>query len=706
MSLLQGQVRPSFRLALLAGLISAVLVAVLVLFASAWVRSLNDGFESLRWRLMSGINAPQVAPEQRVVLVDVDNASLAELGTWPWPRDLTAKLLERLAAYQPSVVGMDMAFPDRTQVEQDQALIQSMAKLNASGIPVVVGQIFDSRLDPAIRVGKAGVSADYQAWCAAAQAVQSPGYLGFFGAAGSDMMRFGHLGASLANSGWVRAVPAVVCNQQQGIAALGINMLAALSAEQPHLVSNTNPSWWGSAGRVVFERQGLELPLSQDGQLLVPYSKPRNAFISVSARDLLTAKPGELPIPKGAVVVVGSTAFGLVDSVATPLADNVGGFEVHAQLLVGALDGKVPVALAQTTGAQLLLVAMALALGLAGAYAGQRVPVTGRAKVVCAWLGLPVGIALGLAAPYAWLSSGFDQPVWPWAAPILFAVVFVLGNALLEAMRLGKAFSQAYSVLGTFFASVQDADNAQLAFRRGESQSRMTEMTLLAVRLRNFSRLVNRVGATQSSSVLQQYYEAVTEICHQHQGVVLEFLGDTVLCGFPLENENNSGELPAQPQVIDAANSILEAAWLADTSDLPELCVIAAVEQGDCLIGMLGHRKRRASVVVGEAVSAVLGLLDLCTENSEALCIGSNFAAAQGLASARVVDGVFAYPSSGAVAVPLVQTKYRYLGQFMLQGSTRPHGVWAAQAPAAWLSRNAQFLDLDSSDLPSDSSIL
>lgn len=702
MSILRGEVRPSLRLVLLAGACSALLAIGLILFAGSWVRSLNDGFESLRWRMQAGgaITASERPVEQRVVLVDIDNASLAQLGTWPWPRSTTAQLLNQLAKYQPSVVGMDMAFPDATTPAQDDALSAAMAKLVAQGTPLVVGQIFDSRLDPAIRVGSAGTQVDYQALCAQGNAPQSAGYLGFFGQTTPSGVQFGHLGSTLANSGWVRSVPAVVCHQGLGMPSLALQMLGALSVEVPQVKVLPTSNGWGPAGVVEYAIQGRELPVSGNGQVLVPYSTARSQFIAVSAKDLLASPSATLPIPKGAVVLVGSTAFGLVDSVATPLSDNVGGFEVHAQLLVGALDGQVPVALAETTSAQIVLVLVALAVACAMVTLGLRLPMVGRKGAVVAWVSLPVGIGVGLFAPYWLMSASLVNPVWPWAAPVMFALCFVAGSALLEAGRLGKAFSQAYSVLGTFFASSEDADEAQLAFKRGESQSRLTDMTLLAVRMRNFSRLVSHVGAAQSSEVLQKFYEDVTEVCHDHRGVVLEFLGDTVLCGFPLENGAHPDESEGNVlnPAMQAAQQVLEAHWMEGQPELSELCLIASLEQGSCLIGLLGHRKRRASVVVGEAVSAVLGLLDLCTENSEALCVGQGYAQAHGLNGIKRVEGTFSYPATQAVAVPLNQSKYRFMGQFMLAGAISPVGVWAAQPPASWLKRNAEYLDIDQAD--------
>ncbi|HSF20688.1 MAG TPA: CHASE2 domain-containing protein, partial [Burkholderiales bacterium] len=98
--------RPRF----LGGVLAAAL-ASLHLFADTPVQS---------WLRNSWFDAYQtVMPRSRVsapaVIVAVDEKSLAQLGQWPWPRTLVARVLDRLAEYRPLAVGVDVIFaePDR-----------------------------------------------------------------------------------------------------------------------------------------------------------------------------------------------------------------------------------------------------------------------------------------------------------------------------------------------------------------------------------------------------------------------------------------------------------------------------------------------------------------------------------------------------------------------------------------------------------------
>lgn len=78
-------------------------------------------------------------PENRVAVIDIDEASLQRLGPWPWPRQRIADLLEiLLATYQVRGIGVDILFPEPADPAGDARLA-----LLAEHAPVTLAQIFD-----------------------------------------------------------------------------------------------------------------------------------------------------------------------------------------------------------------------------------------------------------------------------------------------------------------------------------------------------------------------------------------------------------------------------------------------------------------------------------------------------------------------------------------------------------------------------------
>lgn len=114
-------------------------------------------------------HSPAPLSDPRVIIVDIDSASLEELGQWPWPRKRIAELLKKITSAGPAVVGLDMLFaePDSSsphllatldgmenapEAVRDylQALPdydQSLARvLDQSPAPVVLGSVFTNSI--------------------------------------------------------------------------------------------------------------------------------------------------------------------------------------------------------------------------------------------------------------------------------------------------------------------------------------------------------------------------------------------------------------------------------------------------------------------------------------------------------------------------------------------------------------------------------
>ncbi|HKI61515.1 MAG TPA: CHASE2 domain-containing protein, partial [Mariprofundaceae bacterium] len=95
----------------------------LVAFATAFVQP--DFFEQIELKTLDqrfkvrGV----VPPDQRIVIVAVDDDSLAALGRWPWPRDRIGDLIEKiLGEYGAAAIGLDIVFSEPQANPVDESL--------------------------------------------------------------------------------------------------------------------------------------------------------------------------------------------------------------------------------------------------------------------------------------------------------------------------------------------------------------------------------------------------------------------------------------------------------------------------------------------------------------------------------------------------------------------------------------------------------
>ena len=92
-----------------------LLIVLLFLFHVRYPIKLIDHIEDLSYDLRLNLTMPRLS-DNRVVIVDIDEKSLAQVGRWPWSRDKLSLLLDQLFdRYQVAVVGFDIIFAERDE---------------------------------------------------------------------------------------------------------------------------------------------------------------------------------------------------------------------------------------------------------------------------------------------------------------------------------------------------------------------------------------------------------------------------------------------------------------------------------------------------------------------------------------------------------------------------------------------------------------
>lgn len=102
--------------------VAAVAIAA-GLYFSGWLDTIESEWTDLRYRLFE-----RPAATTDVVLVELDKRSLHELGVWPWPRSLHAKLIDNLVAAGATRIAFDIDVSSASKAEQDRQFEQSLAR--------------------------------------------------------------------------------------------------------------------------------------------------------------------------------------------------------------------------------------------------------------------------------------------------------------------------------------------------------------------------------------------------------------------------------------------------------------------------------------------------------------------------------------------------------------------------------------------------
>jgi CHASE2 domain-containing sensor protein/signal transduction histidine kinase len=228
-------------------------------------------------------------PDPRILLVTIDNHSLQAVGRWPWPRDVHAELIERLAEAAPSAIAYDVLFLE--PAPGDSRLGEAIGRAGPVFLPLLLD-----------RMGSAGSPLAIQPVPPLLEAASGTG----------------HVNLIPDRDGKIRRVR---LTERDG------------AAEWPHLMDIVRRQ----------AQRGAASPSASDsdGIILLPFAGPSGHFPTIGADAVLR---GELPaeLLRGRIVIVGATAPGLGDRHPVPLSDTAGGMsgvEIQANLLDGLLRG-------------------------------------------------------------------------------------------------------------------------------------------------------------------------------------------------------------------------------------------------------------------------------------------------------------------------------------------------------------------------------
>lgn len=620
------------------------------------------------WRLSA-----QRTDERRLVIIDIDEKSLHQIGPWPWPRSTVAKLINQLAAQGIRQQILDIVFTDPRH--DDAPLLQAVASHK-----VVLAQVFAlpniSGEQPHAQP-QTGQPAGALPWrnCPAPFA-PAVGHLANHNALaqlGNPPAGYtGHITPGMGSDGVVRHQPAVVCQNGNAYPALALATVMQATGETQFTPQRGGlfEAPWSLAGQ---QQVVPRLPLDSQGNLRIGWYQHPDSFISISAADVL-AGTAPTQLMSGAWALVGSSAFGLNDTIATPFAPAAAGMVAHAQILTSWLDGRTPYTPRSSTALQ--GVAAALGLGLLGWLVYQPVPglsasggpQTQQQQRRPAVLLLPLaglGYAMLLLLAHAVLLQ--QAAMWVgWIVPALAVLLASLIMASAEHLRSRLERDRLYQHLSSYLPQPVAASLA-LQSPSGAIRASARHVSVLFADIRNFSAYCEARPPQESAAVLHAFFSAATQVVQRHGGVIEAFQGDAILAvwnGSDTAPPPHANTEPAThaAQALAAAMELLSESkkLLPDPAPagLEPLQLGLGLETGPATAGSFGLASRRTHLVMGRTVTIANRLVNMTADLAHPILVGEGLATQMG----------------GQMNNAL---QLQSLGTFLLDGLRVPHHVYA-----------------------------
>lgn len=593
------------------------LVTLLLLVLAGLLPSISSIYQRLELlfydqRMQLHLPEEVQAASAPIVIIDIDETSLQHEGRWPWSREKIADLVIKLNEAGAAIIGFDILFGE---AERNPALevlenLDPNSKLHSQLSSISLNYDRDYLLAETLSESEAvlGYLFHYQYPLTSGLLPDAlylndqpdelisqlviPKMTGY--AAPIEILTQATSGGgffSLApdTDGVVRRAPMLARYENKLYSSLSLEML-----RQYMFLDRVQLSTSTIAGKQHIEKiyldENLALPTDSSGQLLIPFRGPAETFPYIPAWQLLAGE-ADTDLLQGALVLVGTSAPGLFDLRATPVASVYPGVEVHANLLAAMLDKQFLQQPSWAPGANLviaLLAGLILALSLPWL-----------APLLQVLISFGVSVAIISITSWLWVAEGI---VLALAGPLLLVFLLTVFNFVwgffYESMtrhRLADMFGQ-YVPPQLVEEMSRHPGNFSFA---GESR----ELSVLFSDIRGFTTLSESLAADELKVLLNRYFTPITGVIFDHRGTIDKYIGDLVMAfwGAPINDPDHAlHSIQAAMKMLKVTNEI-SATFVSE--GLPAISVGVGINSGLMNVGDMGSKYRRAYTVLGDAVN-------------------------------------------------------------------------------------------------------
>ncbi len=563
--------------------------------------------------------------DKRIVIVDIDEKSLAEVG-WPWSRNRFAELMDELFDRQKvGIVGFDLVFaePDessglkrlrqlaQSEFKDQSAFVNRVAELQQSldydGVfakslekrPVVLGYYLTNAKEPR-------TSGVLPAPVMEREALRGrPIKFTSWNSYGSNLERLAKAApvAGFFNSmpdAVVRSVPLLAEHNDRFYESLSLamfRMMGGMPSVEPGFAQESfvPKSYQGlDSVRLRLGQKTLAIPVAEGVSTLVPYrglgGPNGGSFEYVSASDVLGKRLGADTL-KGKIILVGTTAPGLLDIRVTPVGDVYPGVETHANLISGLMDGRIPVRPDYARGydvAVLFIAGLILAFGL---------PLLSAPRAVALSVAI-IGLVTGLNF---WLYLGQDLVL-----PLATALVMMLTAFALNMSYGYFVESRSKRELANLFGTYVPPELVDEMLKDPGSytmQATSKELTVMFCDMRGFTKMSEKMEPTKLQELLNGVFSRLTDLIRSNRGTIDKYMGDCVMAfwGAPVELPNHA--FLAVKAAMEMANAVRKVNEEHRAKGAPEIGIGIGLNTGTMCVGDMGSNIRLAYTVIGDSVN-------------------------------------------------------------------------------------------------------
>jgi len=600
------------------------------------IRSLQERVELLAYDFRFNFTLPDApTPDNRIVIVDLDEKSLKEIGRWPWPRNQMATLTENLFGYGAIIIGYDQVFSE-AELNTAQTVLHRLEEFDTldpatrellqrntarfdhdgqfgealSGGDTVLGFMFNSSGVESVRPlpPPPPYKLEVEPRLTAIKELES--FITSIEPLQEHALSSGFLTATPDIDGIIRRTPLVLRHDNEIYPSLALEVARNFLLLDDYTIHVEQIGDSFAVESILLGKQ--RIATDEKGQVVIPFRGDAYSYRYISAADIIHQRLPENAL-QNSIILIGTTAQGLNDLVPTTVQSVYPGVEVHANIISAILDNHFPSVPAWADGANLMiLLATGVLLAILLPFMGP---------VLLILTSILVAQLLIVLNGWLWDSHGIILNI---ATPLLLNLLLTVPNMSFSLLTESQRRKELKTMFGQYIPPQLVEQMSQQSGNDFGFEGESREMTVLFADIRSFTTLSESLTPGELKNLLNRYFTHMTQIIFDHNGTVDKYVGDMIMAfwGAPLEDPDH------RKHAITAALEMLQRT--ADLEEefrndgLPEVRIGIGLNTGVMNVGDMGSTFRRAYTVLGDAVNLGSRLEGQTKNYGVGLIVGEN----------------------------------------------------------------------------------
>ncbi len=543
--------------------------------------------------------------DKRILIVDIDEKSLKALGQWPWSRNKIAKILTNLTNAGASIIGLDIVFAEKDNTspiniakelnisidklaDYDKILAKTLTKT-----PTITGFIFDLKNKNTNQAPNSNAiyiqrGKDEKNWL-----LQAKGVTPNIPIIQSSAFSSGSFNTIPDDDGIVRRVPLLFSYENSIYPSLSFEMVRAL------LGSRRVDIFYDENGVKEIDVGGLKIPSDRYGRLYVNYHGGAKSYQYLSAVDIYNNSFDHNKV-KNNIIIIGTSAVGLLDLRSTPFSNAYPGVEVHANVIDDIINQdfiQVPSDLIARTLSMIIFSVISTTLIIMFS-----------SPVVSFFLSIGF---LALLETFLYQTLFKEHMLLNFAYPLLTTLSTIF---ILSFVKIYKEHKQKEIISDKFAKKVSPQVAAQLLKNPEDIfTTSQEEITIFFSDIRNFTTISESFEDPKILiNYLNTYMSPMSEIIIKQEGTIDKYIGDAIMAYWnaPLRIKNHADK--AVSAAIQQIEELKNLNLTLQKNNYPPIDIGIGIHTGEAIVGEMGSQGRSDYTVIGDSINLGSRIEGLC----------------------------------------------------------------------------------------------